>query len=302
MRNKLFHNAPSDNQDEIAAKLEEKYKTIDSLAADKIFTDKASLGPVVMLQEHIYKVDDTAINEREEVKKLTDTFGYKIHKFNDKVYGPNISIAIDPARFDFIGKESKTFESGNSQALMVHAKDKNTGKQVTFVSVVIMGSSLTGSLAENEKAGKSSNQDCKDIIVWINANAKGSDYICLGGDFNANPEKLPSRFKLFEDAGFKLSRTGKTTQLNYDPTYGKDYNERELDFLMVREQPKTLYARILRSISPLKFKSADISKATTLGTFAVHGSDHAPIQATVKTTEYEPLFMNLVGRIRRLVK
>lgn len=277
-------NVGQKNDAQAKSAIEKKYQTIDDVAAKQIFSDKEALGPVILLQEHVFKEVDGKFQERAEILELQKNYeiasitGGKAEKF-----GPGSSIALDKKRFKIIEQYQKTFERGNSEALLVLAKDKKTGMTMAFVTVQVSGSDITKDRETNEKLGLSSNEDCQAMTKWIDDCLIDTqcECVCIGGDFNANPERMPSRFKIFQDAGYALARTNEATELNYEATNG-GYSERELDFVLVRtidQKPKTLLQKI-RGL--FKKKVTVDNRAHTFGAFDAHGSDHALVQTTLR--------------------
>lgn len=270
-----FHAADADKL-KLAPLIENDFDGLHAIAAEKLFSDKTAIGSVVMLQEHKFK---TAGTERAEVEKLKN-LNYEIRSApTTRAWGPDISIAIDRDRFEIVSQEARNFENG-SKALIVFAEDKESHRTIAFVSVAVTGSTLLGKRKEIKDGAKLANEDCKALIAWVKDECKRSDVVCIGGDFNANPEKLPSRFALFAKAGFKLSRTKSTTELNYDQGMSEaknNYNKRELDFFLVKDQSKSIMGKI-KSIFSRRIVN---QKATTYGRFADHGSDHMPIQSVL---------------------
>lgn len=285
LRNEGYQRAEGDAKETLSKNLEKRYAEIGQIAANNIFTDKAAIGAVVMLQENAFL---EISQQRAEVTKL-NTLGYELIDWaGDKVdqYGPGLSIAIDKEKFvendqgSVVRNKFQLQCDNGSQAVAVIVQNADTRKLTALINIQVAGCEIRNDPQFDNENGAQGNEDCAAIINWINNELGHFDYVCIGGDFNASPEGMPTRFKLFENAGFTLLRTSQPTELNYQgcnlPDNPNTFNQRELDYFYVKTQPSpSLLQRVFRKQPKIICKI----RPNALENMENHGSDHKLIQA-----------------------
>ncbi|MBA3239427.1 MAG: hypothetical protein H0T62_13945 [Parachlamydiaceae bacterium] len=186
------------------------------------------------------------------------------------------AIALKMDVFEKIENHSKII-NGYDTAI-ISTTYKLSEKRIIFVSGHVPGFNL-----EETKLYKADSLDgdkyCLTIINTL-AEIEGTDMQIVGADMNANPEIMTKagkknnrewthRFEEFEDAGFKIHRTKKATNVKPNSNYCK----RELDFIFVRTVLHTQHTK------ESFFKPNTLGNTTRLLKWdsSLNASDHRPI-------------------------
>ncbi|MDF2578265.1 MAG: hypothetical protein K0S74_1749 [Chlamydiales bacterium] len=210
------------------------------------------------------------------------------------------AIAIHPRKFKDIENRSFTDHIYDADFAIAVATEKATGKKVAFISGHIAGFNLEDPNPINLKEGATlGDGSIKQLIERLKTECSDCDTLLLGADMNSIPEIYKDRFKLFEDAGFTLHRTGAPTS-NLSRKLGTvetaKLQERELDYVFTKhKKPTNRFSAFLGSL----FKKETVhvtqivdSKVPLSLDPISSPSDHIPVFVRVDTVKKK----SLIGR------